>query len=57
MLPSVILRQGRRNLVTENQEMKGVMKTGWRLPQKPPSPPAPFLTSWLTSKRRPLPTV
>lgn len=35
MLPTVILRQGRGNLVTEHQEMKGVMKTGGRLPQKP----------------------
>lgn len=36
MPPSAIPRRGWRNLVTENQEMKGVMKTDWRLPQKPP---------------------
>lgn len=36
MLPSAIPRRGWRNLVTENQEMKGVMKTDGRLPQKPP---------------------
>lgn len=35
LLPSAIPRLGRRKLVTENQKMKGVMKTDWRLPQKP----------------------
>lgn len=34
LLPTAIPRSGRRKLVTEIQEMKGMMKTDWRLPQK-----------------------
>lgn len=37
MLRGAIPGRGRRNLVTENQEMKGVMKTDRRLSQKPPA--------------------
>lgn len=35
LLPSAMPRSGRGKLLMENQEMKGAMRTDWRLPQKP----------------------